>query len=273
MTIKDNLLYDDNGKQVPFSNTPNKAGKFTPQYLVMHYTAATTASSSISWFMNKAANASAHLLIDRDGSITQFAPFNVVTWHAGVSQWNGLSGLNQYAIGIEMVNGGRLLKSGASWICATDRRVVPEDDVVRATHKNETTPDNWHDYTPEQVNAAIAIATLLVKTYGLKDVLGHEDIAPHRKSDPGPAFPLSSIKAKAMGRKDDSIETYITTTDVNIRVGPGTQFEKLTQSAIPKNVKVMVLKREANWSFVEVLQPVENINDLEGWISSKYLSK
>lgn len=273
MTIKENLLYDDNGKQVTFVNTPNKGGKYVPQYLVMHYTAVTTAKSTLNWFANKDAKASAHLLIDRDGSITQFAPFNVITWHAGESQWNGLTGLNRSAIGIEIVNGGRLQRSGGAWICPTDRKVVADDDVVNARHKNETQPDNWQDYTPEQVEAAIKVATLLVKAYGLKDVVGHDDIAPHRKSDPGPAFPLANVRAKAMGRKDDNIDTYVTTTNVNIRAGAGTQFATLTQAALPTGVKVRVLRRDGNWSFAEVLQETEGINDLEGWIASKYLNK
>lgn len=273
MTIKDHLLYDDAGKQVPFAATPNKGGKYTPQYLVIHYTAATTARSSINWFMSKDAKASAHLLIDRDGSITQFAPFDVITWHAGVSQWNGLDGLNKYAIGIEIVNGGRLQRSGATWICPTDRKVVPDSEVLHAKHKNDTQPDNWQDYSAEQIDAIIKISTLLVKTYGLKDIVGHDDIAPHRKSDPGPAFPMQSVRAKAMGRKDETIDMYVTTTDVNIRAGAGTQFATLTLKAVPKNVKVQLLKREGNWSFVEVAQNVEGINDLEGWMASKYLNK
>jgi N-acetylmuramoyl-L-alanine amidase len=273
MNIKNHLLYDDNGKQVPFYNTPNKGRKYTPQYLVMHFTAATTAKSSINWFLNKDAKASAHLLIDSDGSISQFAPFDVITWHAGKSQWNGLDGLNQYSIGIEIVNGGRLRKSGNSWICPVDMKVVPEDDIVQAKHKNEAQPDHWHEYTPEQIEAAIQISTLLVKIYGLKDVIGHDDISPLRKSDPGPAFPLSSVRARAMGRKDESIDNYITSTEVNIRSGAGTSFNTLTKSALPKNTKVQVLKREGNWSFVEVQQTIESMNDLEGWIFSKYLLK
>lgn len=273
MTIKDHLLYDDNGRQVPYSATPNKGVALTAQYLVMHYTAATTAKSSVNWFMNKDAKASAHLLIDRDGSITQFAPFNVVTWHAGVSQWNGINGLNQASIGIEIVNGGRLQHSGSAWICPTDRRVVADDDVVYATHKNETQPANWHDYSPEQIEASIKVAALLVKTYGLKDVVGHDDISPLRKSDPGPAYPLAAVRAKAMGRKDVTIDMYTTTTAVNIRSGAGTQFATITKAAVPKDVKVQVLKREGNWSFVEVMQTIEGVNDLEGWMASKYLNK
>src|SRR5687767_4497107 len=102
MKITDNFLINDQNRQVDFQATPNKGRVFTPQFLVMHYTAATEAKGSTSWFLSKKAEASAHLIIDRDGAITQFAPFNVITWHAGTSQWNGLIGLNKFSIGIEL---------------------------------------------------------------------------------------------------------------------------------------------------------------------------
>lgn len=271
MKITDHLLVDNNNKPVTFKLTPNKGGKYTPQYLVMHYTAATEGRGSISWFMNKEAQASAHLLIDRDGTITQFAPFNIVTWHAGASQWNGINGLNKHSIGIELVNGGKLARTGNAWICRVDNKTVPDSDVIIARHKNESADNGWQAYTDIQMQVAMEVATLLYKHYTLKDVLGHEDIAPHRKSDPGPAFPMSSFRSKVMGRKEDAPELYRTTTNVNIRSGPGTQFSTLTTQPLPKNVQVQLLKRAGTWSFVEVLDTVQELNDLEGWISSKFL--
>jgi N-acetylmuramoyl-L-alanine amidase len=271
MKIVNDLLFDNNNKQVNFKQTPNKGGKYTPQYLVMHYTAATEGKGSVSWFMNKDAQASAHLLIDRDGTITQFAPFNIVTWHAGISQWNGLNGLNKHSIGIELVNGGKLAKTGNAWICRVDNKTVPDSDVIIARHKNESAESGWQTYTDIQMQVATEVATLLCKTYQLKDVLGHEDIAPHRKSDPGPAFPMSSFRSKVMGRKNDAPELFHTTTLVNIRAGAGTQFPTLTPEPLAKNVQVLLLKREGNWSFVEVVDTVQGLNDLEGWIASKFL--
>ena len=75
-----------------------------------------------------------------------------------------------------------------------------------------------------------------------------------------------------MGRKDDALDTYKTSTAVNIRKGPGTQYEPIT-NPLPTDTKVEVLKREGNWSFVDVIGKVHNINDLEGWVSTKYLVK
>lgn len=275
MKIIRHLLYGNNGKQVQFVATPNKSGLFAvgfPKYLVMHYTAATTAQSAISWFANRQANASAHLLIGRDGSITQFAPFNTITWHAGESQWNGLIGMNKFSIGIELVNGGRLQKSGNNWVCSVDKRVVPDNEVLIAKHKNENTDAAWHNYTDIQLQVSIEVAALLVKTYSLTDIVGHEDIAPFRKSDPGPAFPMSSFRTRAMGRKETTLNTYVTSTVANIRSGAGTQFAPVTEP-LPTGTKVLVLKREGNWSFVEVIQKVHGLNDIEGWIASKLLIK
>lgn len=273
MNIKNHLLYEDNGQQIPFVATPNKAGKYTPKYLVMHYTAVTSANSSINWFKNPDAKASAHLLIDRGGNITQFAPFNIVTWHAGLSKWAGINGLNSSSIGIELVNGGRLKKTGDSFICPTDQRNVASAETIFATHKNESHSDYWHQYTEPQLQKAIEVGALLVNHYGLMDVLGHEDISPIRKSDPGPAFPMSSFRSKSMGRQNENLDLFKTTTAVNIRTGAGTTFPTVVPFALPAGTEVEVLKREANWSFVDVRNTVEGINDIEGWVNSKFLQQ
>lgn len=270
MKIIDHFLYDNSNKQVEYKPTPNKSGKYIPQYLVMHYTAATQAKGSVDWFLNREAQASAHLIIGRDGSIIQFAPFDIITWHAGISNWNGLVKMNKYSIGIELVNGGRLARSGGVWMCPVDKKAVAETEVIIAKHKNDTVENGWQSYTDVQLEAAIEVAGILVKTYNLKDVVGHEDIAPHRKSDPGPAFPMSSFRSKVMGRKDSTETIYVTSAIVNIRSGAGTQFAALTDP-LPKNTRVHILKRDANWSFTEVLDTVNGLNDVEGWIYSKFL--
>jgi N-acetylmuramoyl-L-alanine amidase len=272
MKIKNHLLFADNGSQVDFRKTRNIGPRYTPKFLVMHYTAATSANSSISWLTNPVSQASAHLIIDRDGTVTQLAPFNVITWHAGKSRWSNLEGLNKYAIGIELVNAGRLSKIGETCICPLDKKAIAADDIVIATHKNESREAVWQEYTDKQVAVALQIAALLVSTYRLEDVLGHEDIAPIRKSDPGPAFPMKSFRSRALGRRDESQDDYLTATEVNIRAGAGTTFPPLT-SALPANTPVTLLMTEGNWSFVEVQQPVHGIMDLEGWVFTKYLIK
>ena len=275
MKIVRHILHGNDGKPVDFVATPNKGGSFAtgfPRYLIMHYTAATTAQSSINWFANKIAKASAHLLIGRDGKITQFAPFDTITWHAGDSQFAGLVGFNKFSIGIELVNGGKLQKTSGNFVCAVDKRVVPDNEVMVAQHKNEKNDLPWHTYTEVQLDVAVEVSSLLIKTYSLADVLGHEDIAPFRKSDPGPAFPMGSFRSKVMGRKDDSLDVFTTSTSVNIRSGAGTQFAPVTDP-LPSKTKVEVMKRDGNWSFVTVLGKVNGLNDVEGWVFSKFLVK
>ncbi|WP_026897428.1 N-acetylmuramoyl-L-alanine amidase [Daejeonella oryzae] len=272
MKILNHLLYKDNGNQVNYKATPNKGGKYLPKYLIMHYTAATTEQSAISWLTSPVAQASAHLVIGREGTVTQLAPFNIITWHAGKSTWGGLIGMNKYSIGIEMVNAGRLSKIGENFICPVDKKEINKDDVIVATHKNEKHESIWQEYTPIQLEVSQEIASLLVKAYHLLDILGHDDISPIRKSDPGPAFPMKSFRARAMGRKNEDLDSYITTTILNIRSGPGTFYEMLAKP-LPEGTRVTSLKTEGNWSFVDVEDIVDGQMDLEGWVFTKYLGK
>jgi N-acetylmuramoyl-L-alanine amidase len=174
--------------------------QLSPIYLIMHYTAGPTLEGAVGWFLKPEANASAHLVVGRDGQIVQMVAFNRRAWHAGKSSWGNLDGMNQYSIGIELVNAGKLRKrSDGKWINWANN-VIPEDEVTMATHKAETTEAGWHEYTEAQINAAIAAASLLNVVCHFTDVLGHEDVSPGRKVDPGPLFPLNSFRSIVLGR-------------------------------------------------------------------------
>jgi len=109
MKIIRHRLRKDDGNPYPFVPSPNKGGKAEPKYLVMHYTATPDLEVAIRSLINPKRKASAHLVIGRDGSITQLVPFDRVAWHAGASSWDGLKGLNRYSLGIELENAGKLL--------------------------------------------------------------------------------------------------------------------------------------------------------------------
>lgn len=269
MEIRNHLLYAPGNRQVSLSQTSNKRGLFTPKYLVVHYTAATSMASTINWFHSPQSQASAHLLIGRDGTVYQFAAFNVVTWHAGKSSWGGLQSLNQHAIGIELVNGGRLEKKNEQWRCPGNQRRIPAEEVLLAVHKNEDQLAAWRDYTEPQQEVCQKVVSLLVHAYELQDILGHDDISPLRKSDPGPAFPMSSFRAKATERKGAE-NGYITTSNLNIRSGPGVAFGFLTRP-LPAGTKVLPLKQEGSWVYIEVPQMVHGIKGLQGWVARQYL--
>lgn len=265
LSIEDHRLVGDG---VSFVETPNKGGELTPRYLVMHYTAGKNATSSINWLTNPESKASAHLILARDGTITQLAPFNVKTWHAGLSNWDGLSGLNSYSIGIEMDNAGPLKKVGDAYQ-AWFGTLYEENQVVYAKHRLDSESRWWLTYTETQIQRALELAQLLVRHYGLKDVIGHEDIAPDRKRDPGPAFPLEHVRASVLGREKEEPERYaVTASTLNIRSGPGVEFPAVAEP-LKKGTEVALLEKRDRWHKVEL---VEN-GDIEGWVHNQFLAK
>lgn len=95
---------------------------------------------------------SAHVLIRRDGRVVQYVPFSSRAWHAGVSSWNGRECCNDFSIGIEL----------------------------------EGTDDS--SFSDAQYSSLNQLVNVLAVRYPITDVVGHSDIAPGRKTDPGPFF-------------------------------------------------------------------------------------
>jgi len=201
---------------IPYKRSPNQSGRIKPKYLVMHYTAGRSAERSVATLLNKARKASAHLVIGRDGSITQLVPFNKKAWHAGKSEWKGLKGLNAHSIGIELDNPGWLKKDAAggwkTWFGVS----VDPSNVVLGRHKHDDKLRGWHIYSEAQMEALENVAELLFEKYGLEDVIGHDDIAPGRKQDPGPAFNMKSFRALLIGRGEDSEDNDDGIDDYNV---------------------------------------------------------
>ena len=194
-------------ENVPFKPTPNKGGALSPRYLVLHYTAAGPYETSVTWFQNPQARTSAHLVVGRGGELVQVVPFNRQAFHAGRSRWTTPEGetlerLNAHTLGIELANWGRLREVGGSYLSWTGEVLEPKR-VVTVRHKSEITPAPWESYPQAQVDALVDVAVVLVRKYDLKGILGHDDIAPGRKSDPGPAFPLRDFTDRVMGQAED----------------------------------------------------------------------
>ena len=108
---------------------------------------------------------SAHLFIERDGAITQFAPFDARAWHAGVSAFNGIANCNDYSIGIELEG------------C---------DNIA---------------YTDAQYEVLARVSDEIMRAYPeitLERIVGHNEIAPDRKTDPGEAFDWSRYRASVL---------------------------------------------------------------------------
>jgi N-acetylmuramoyl-L-alanine amidase len=156
------------------------------RFLVIHFTSGATAKSSINFWRSKEANgASAHIVIDRDGTLYQCRQFNVTCGHAGRSEWKGFESLNSCSIGIELANAGDDSKLASKYT------KLP---LVKASHKNGSTTKEWEAYPEEQLKVCVDVSRAIVARYNLDDVVGHEDIAPNRKNDPGPAFPMQRLR-------------------------------------------------------------------------------
>jgi N-acetylmuramoyl-L-alanine amidase len=188
MTVRDDHWLED----VQRDPLPGGAAMPVRRCVVIHYTAGASARSSINYWKTKAAKgASAHVVIDRDGTIIQCRPFNRTAGHAGVSRWRDpktgtlYDGLNDCSIGIELANAGDDAKLARKW------SKLP---LVSAAHRNGGPVKDWEAYSPAQLAAVTKLVQALVKRYRLDDITGHDCIAPDRKADPGPAFPMEKLR-------------------------------------------------------------------------------
>ncbi|MDV7340341.1 N-acetylmuramoyl-L-alanine amidase [Terasakiella sp. A23] len=272
MKVLKHRLYDDSSNAVPYFETPNKRGQISPEFLVIHYTAGRSAKSSINWLCDKRAKASAHLVIARSGEVSQLAAFNQRTWHAGVSRWDGRTGLNSFSIGIELDNPGILERRASGW-CTTWGDPVDDNEVIVAAHKNGGPEKGWHAYSSEQIQALQEVCLCLVEKYGIKDIIGHDDIAPNRKSDPGPALDMDHLRSMALGRHEDEPQVYQTTANLNVRTGPGQNNEKMDFSPLPKGTELEVIEASGVWRYVDILDEIQGETHRTGWVHSHYISR
>jgi N-acetylmuramoyl-L-alanine amidase len=137
--------------------------------LVLHYTGMPTADEALNRLCDPAAKVSAHYTIDRTGRIWRHVPEERRAWHAGVSFWAGEKNVNGRSIGIELVNPG---------------------------HEFGYVP-----FTQEQIAALIELSRGLLQRHPIAPgrVLGHSDVAPARKTDPGELFPWQTLAAAGIG--------------------------------------------------------------------------
>lgn len=137
--------------------------------VIVHYTDMLSAEEALQRLCDPASKVSAHYLIDKQGQIFQLVDEAHRAWHAGVSSWEGETDINNGSIGIELDNGGH-------------------------THGPEPFPD-------EQIRSLLVLLKDLVDRHKIQPhrILGHSDIAPGRKIDPGPLFPWDILAKHGFG--------------------------------------------------------------------------
>lgn len=268
------------GPGVEFVETPNLSGKFEsplPDTIVLHFSSSNSLEADVKHMASSTARQSAHLLVGRDGRVVQMVPFDTVAWHAGRSSYGDRVGLNRYSIGIQMNNAGQLTEKDGefkSWF----GRSYPPDEVLKATLPGADSPSYWHNYTAEQVEVVTVLATLLREQYGINTILGHNEISPGRKVDPGPAFPVDDLRLAVLGQADAKVAVgegdifSVTAPRLNVRTGPATTYPAHEGGPVPEGTLLRAGKRSGIWRHVDVLDD-NGATRFSGWVVERYIIK
>lgn len=181
LDIKNHIM--TSAKQIP---DPAMGNPMNPKLIVVHFTCSYNLPDTVNYFKNDVTDI--HLLIDKDGTKVQMVPFNRTADHAGKSQWDGYISLNKYAIGIEMINIGPLIKQGDNYI-----------DCYKRVHKGAVVKypmlgyEYWEPFTEAQMSELITTTAKLCKHYAIptKYVRAHHEVSPGRKVDVGGCINMS----------------------------------------------------------------------------------
>jgi len=274
MKIEDGTL--DLAAQHP---SPAHSGPFAspPSLLVLHYTASGgDAETDAEYFESrKKKGASAHIILGRHGLLYQSVSMLDIAHHAGRSIWRGKTSCNRFSIGIEIDNWGPLASGPDGLYRAWPGTVVPEEKVFEGYHKNgQRDKYYWEMYPEEQLKALDELVECILETYSsIRDIAGHDDIAPNRKTDPGPAFPLKRYVDQLSKTCDDEpIEREVWASSLNVRAEPDSKAEKMDFGPLSKGTKVNVLVDAGDWSYIEVAAIADSITEMNtGWVFDKYL--
>jgi N-acetylmuramoyl-L-alanine amidase len=154
---------------IPSANYGERKNGRQPDMIVLHYTGMPDVEGAITQLCSPGTEVSAHYIVLEDGRIVQCVPESKRAWHAGVSYWAGEEDINSCSIGIEIIN------RGHDW--------------------------GYPDYPLRQIAAVIALCRgiMLRRNVPSHRVLGHSDIAPARKKDPGEKFPWHSLANSGVG--------------------------------------------------------------------------
>ena len=138
------------------------------KFIILHYTGMKNDNESINRLTNYKSSVSCHYYIDKNGKIIAMVPDQYIAWHAGKSKWKKFKSLNKNSIGIEISNPGHEL--------------------------------GYKHFSNKQLNSLKRLLSILKRKYKInfKNILGHSDIAPLRKKDPGEKFPWKDLAKKKL---------------------------------------------------------------------------
>lgn len=153
----------------PSPNHGPRADGARVELLILHYTGMPTAAHALDRLCDPAAQVSAHYTVDEDGTVYAHVPEDRRAWHAGRSSWRGAEDVNSRSIGVEIVNPGHEF--------------------------------GYRPFPPVQMAAVAELCRGIIERHGIAPagVLGHSDVAPARKEDPGELFDWPGLAARGIG--------------------------------------------------------------------------
>ncbi|MDB5694745.1 MAG: N-acetylmuramoyl-L-alanine amidase [Sphingomonas bacterium] len=152
--------------QFPSPNHDERALPIT--MIVLHYTGMQSAAAALARLCDPAAKVSAHYLVDEDGTVQALVAEDRRAWHAGASHWRGLTDVNSASVGIEIVNPGHEF--------------------------------GYRPFPPAQIGAVVRLVAEIKDRHEVTrgNIVGHSDIAPARKRDPGELFPWGELARRRL---------------------------------------------------------------------------
>lgn len=193
--IRDDRLHID-GRPCRFVPTEHVGGRIEPTLIVIHDTAgALRPFSSVEWLKRNPSKVSAHFVVEIDGTITQMADCDRKLNHAGDSTWRGRRYCNGFSIGIEIVSPGKLIGRNSTEAVTSFGQVFQLGTLVHHDGPKHGGKGWWLPYDKRQLDAVENLVRALASGYStIVDVAGHFEVAPGRKVDPGPHFPLELMR-------------------------------------------------------------------------------
>ncbi len=151
------------------------------KFIIIHYTGMKKESDALERLTNIKSKVSSHYLIKNNGEIITMVPDLYEAWHAGMSSWKNFNSLNKHSIGIEISNPG---------------------------HEYD-----YKTFSKNQIQSLKKLCKFLIKKYKInqKNILGHSDIAPNRKKDPGEKFPWEYLAKFGIGKWHSILQKTLTT--------------------------------------------------------------
>ncbi|MET0156129.1 MAG: N-acetylmuramoyl-L-alanine amidase [Rickettsiales bacterium] len=162
----------------PSPNVSDRPAGCAIDTIVLHYTGMKTAQDALDRLCASRYEVSAHYLADENGDVYALAPEYKKAWHAGISSWRGKSDVNENSVGIEIVNPGHEF--------------------------------GYRPFPDAQIASVIALCRDVMRRHAVpaRNVVGHSDVAPNRKQDPGELFPWKTLAEEGVGEWPSALNRF-----------------------------------------------------------------